>query len=95
MDLELHCVHRLPLPYDSMEGTLYSSDHSIESNALSVTAYSWYLQSKLAMSDSAALSDAAAKARLKLGLFSYPVLQAADILVYRQVPDLEFHPNSY
>ena len=28
-------------------------------------------------------SDVEAKAKLKLGLFSYPVLQAADILLYR------------
>ncbi|KAL8791425.1 MAG: hypothetical protein Q9213_000041 [Squamulea squamosa] len=39
--------------------------------------------SKLAMSDSIALSDSDAKAKLKLGLFSYPVLQSADILLYR------------
>ena len=31
------------------------------------------------------MQDAAAKAKLKLGLFSYPVLQAADILLYRYV----------
>ena len=30
--------------------------------------------------------DTGAKARLKLGLFSYPVLQAADVLVHRYVP---------
>ncbi|KAL9592181.1 MAG: hypothetical protein Q9179_006977 [Wetmoreana sp. 5 TL-2023] len=35
------------------------------------------------MADNVALSDADAKAKLKLGLFSYPVLQAADVLVYR------------
>lgn len=35
------------------------------------------------MSDHVVLSDADAKAKLKLGLFSYPVLQAADILLYR------------
>ncbi|KAL8845900.1 MAG: hypothetical protein Q9221_008973 [Calogaya cf. arnoldii] len=40
-------------------------------------------KSKLAMSDSIALSDPDAKAKLKLGLFSYPVLQSADILLYR------------
>ena len=31
------------------------------------------------------MQDAAAKAKLKLGLFSYPVLQAADILLYGYV----------
>ncbi|KAL8895524.1 MAG: hypothetical protein Q9207_008139 [Kuettlingeria erythrocarpa] len=35
------------------------------------------------MSEDIALSDPDAKAKLKLGLFSYPVLQAADILLYR------------
>lgn len=42
-------------------------------------------QSKLAMSDQVALSDPNARGKLKLGLFSYPVLQAADILLYRYV----------
>ena len=32
------------------------------------------------------MQDAAAKAKLKLGLFSYPVLQAADILLYGYAP---------
>ncbi|KAL8771364.1 MAG: hypothetical protein Q9209_003270 [Squamulea sp. 1 TL-2023] len=56
---------------------------------LSCTASVGYLsrmtqwKSKLAMSDSIALSDPDAKAKLKLGLFSYPVLQSADILLYR------------
>ncbi|KAL8923408.1 MAG: hypothetical protein Q9172_003157 [Xanthocarpia lactea] len=56
---------------------------------LSCTASVGYLsrmtqwKSKLAMSDNIALSDPDAKAKLKLGLFSYPVLQSADILVYR------------
>ncbi|KAI4172984.1 MAG: hypothetical protein LQ346_008506 [Caloplaca aetnensis] len=35
------------------------------------------------MSENIGLSDPDAKAKLKLGLFSYPVLQAADILLYR------------
>ncbi|CAF9932010.1 MAG: Tryptophan--tRNA ligase, mitochondrial [Alectoria fallacina] len=40
-------------------------------------------KSKLALSDEvSALDSTSAKARLKLGLFSYPVLQAADILLY-------------
>ncbi|KAL8841525.1 MAG: hypothetical protein Q9176_003146 [Flavoplaca citrina] len=50
------------------------------------TSRSFLLQSKLAMSDSIALSDPDAKAKLKLGLFSYPVLQSADILLYQYVP---------
>ncbi|CAL8583079.1 Tryptophan--tRNA ligase, mitochondrial [Xanthoria parietina] len=72
---------------------------------LSCTASVGYLsrmtqwKSKLAMSDNVALSDPDTKAKLKLGLFSYPVLQSADILLYRathvpvghdQVQHLEF-----
>jgi tryptophanyl-tRNA synthetase len=43
------------------------------------------LQQKLSLSESTHLDDRSASARLKLGLFSYPVLQAADILVHRYV----------
>ncbi|KAL8697627.1 MAG: hypothetical protein Q9224_002214 [Gallowayella concinna] len=56
---------------------------------LSCTASVGYLsrmtqwKSKLALSDNVALSDPDAKMKLKLALFSYPVLQAADILLYR------------
>ncbi|KAL9062976.1 MAG: hypothetical protein Q9161_009675 [Pseudevernia consocians] len=42
-----------------------------------------HLQSKLTLPDEvSALDSTSAKARLRLGLFSYPVLQAADILLY-------------
>lgn len=37
------------------------------------------------MTDDSSLLDPSAKAKLKLGLFSYPVLQAADILIHRWV----------
>lgn len=40
-------------------------------------------QSKLNLPENANLETDEATARLKLGLFSYPVLQAADILLYR------------
>lgn len=40
-------------------------------------------KSKLELDDSANPMDQSSRARLKLGLFSYPVLQAADILVHR------------
>lgn len=40
-------------------------------------------QSKLNLSDDADLHSDEATAKLKLGLFSYPVLQAADILLYQ------------
>ncbi|KAI9661668.1 MAG: Tryptophan--tRNA ligase, mitochondrial [Bathelium mastoideum] len=40
-------------------------------------------KSKLDLPDNASPFDPTVKAKLKLGLFSYPVLQAADILVHR------------
>ena len=40
-------------------------------------------QSKLSLSEDASVLDERAKAALKHGLFSYPILQAADILVHR------------
>ncbi|KAH1269687.1 hypothetical protein KXX33_002454 [Aspergillus fumigatus] len=40
-------------------------------------------KSKLQLPDNANLEDSTARSRLRLGLFSYPVLQAADILVHR------------
>lgn len=40
-------------------------------------------KSKLDLGDNADPLDPSSKAKLKLGLFSYPVLQAADILVHR------------
>ncbi|KAF2226528.1 putative tryptophanyl-tRNA synthetase [Elsinoe ampelina] len=40
-------------------------------------------KSKLELDDSADPLETSSKAKLKLGLFSYPVLQAADILVHR------------
>ena len=42
-------------------------------------------QSKLSLKSGAGVMDDDVKTSLKLGLFSYPVLQAADILVYRWV----------
>lgn len=56
---------------------------------LSCTASMGYLsrmtqwKSKLSLSENASVTDEKAKSALKLGLFSYPVLQAADILVHR------------
>ena len=40
-------------------------------------------QSKLSLKEDASPLDGGSKSKLKLGLFSYPVLQAADILVHR------------
>ncbi|TGO78809.1 hypothetical protein BELL_0053g00150 [Botrytis elliptica] len=56
---------------------------------LSCTASMGYLsrmtqwKSKLSLEDDASPLDGGIKSKLKLGLFSYPVLQAADILVHR------------
>ncbi|KAJ9134444.1 Tryptophanyl-tRNA synthetase [Pleurostoma richardsiae] len=56
---------------------------------LSCTASMGYLsrmtqwKSKLHLAEDASLQDEKARSALKLGLFSYPVLQAADILVHR------------
>ncbi|KAJ8064503.1 hypothetical protein OCU04_006835 [Sclerotinia nivalis] len=56
---------------------------------LSCTASMGYLsrmtqwKSKLSLQDDASPLDGGNKSKLKLGLFSYPVLQAADILVHR------------
>ncbi|KAI9741862.1 MAG: Tryptophan--tRNA ligase, mitochondrial [Cirrosporium novae-zelandiae] len=56
---------------------------------LSCTASMGYLsrmtqwKSKLSLPDSATPADQASKNKLKLGLFSYPVLQAADVLIHR------------
>jgi tryptophanyl-tRNA synthetase len=41
------------------------------------------LQTKLQLPEDATLDDQTARAQLRLGLFSYPVLQAADILIHR------------
>ncbi|KAL4898453.1 30S ribosomal protein S10, mitochondrial precursor [Aspergillus ambiguus] len=45
-------------------------------------------KSKLQLPEDTNLEDSAARSKLRLGLFSYPVLQAADILVHRatQIP---------
>jgi len=40
-------------------------------------------KSKMDLADDANPLDQTSKSKLKLGLFSYPVLQAADILVHR------------
>lgn len=40
------------------------------------------VQSKLKLPENSTLEHSAARANLKLGLFTYPVLQAADILVH-------------
>jgi tryptophanyl-tRNA synthetase len=41
------------------------------------------VQQKLSVSAASRLDDKGIGSQLKLGLFSYPVLQAADILIHR------------
>ncbi|KAL2068325.1 hypothetical protein VTL71DRAFT_16423 [Oculimacula yallundae] len=65
------------------------SAHSELMWILSCTASMGYLsrmtqwKSKLSLADNTSPLDESSKSKLKLGLFSYPVLQAADILVHR------------
>ncbi|KIH92943.1 tryptophanyl-tRNA synthetase [Sporothrix brasiliensis 5110] len=66
-----------------------ASAHSELMWLLSCTASVGYLsrmtqwKSKLHLKDDASFADDKARAALKLGLFSYPVLMAADVLVHR------------
>ena len=75
---------------------------------LSTTASTGYLsrmtqwKTKLDLSEDASVGEGSSKEKLKLGLFSYPVLQAADILLYNathvpigedQIQHLEFTRN--
>jgi tryptophanyl-tRNA synthetase len=47
------------------------------------------IQSKIAVSRNAADEQSITEADLKLGLLAYPVLQAADIALYRYAPPRE------
>ncbi|TGO69129.1 hypothetical protein BOTNAR_0015g00450 [Botryotinia narcissicola] len=70
-------------------GVLSKLSHTELMWILSCTASMGYLsrmtqwKSKLSLEDDASPLDGGNKSKLKLGLFSYPVLQAADILVHR------------
>ncbi|KAI5198735.1 putative tryptophanyl-tRNA synthetase [Aureobasidium subglaciale] len=46
-------------------------------------SYPWLYLTKLDLDENANPLDSSTKTKLKLGLFSYPVLQAADILIHR------------
>jgi tryptophanyl-tRNA synthetase len=50
--------------------------------------WNWFWQSKLGVNGDADAFGGKSAAKLKLGLFSYPVLQAADILVHRYAHSL-------
>lgn len=79
MDSQLHCFSRISVPHDTMEGM---SGKMRKSSAY----HTDWPQSKLSVDPSASPFAGGNKSKLKLGLFSYPVLQAADILVHRYVP---------
>lgn len=76
-----------------MEGELDSPRLLDENQRLTTSP-----QSKLQLPEDTTLEDSQARAQLRLGLFSYPVLQAADILVHRyaacanrQIPGLTIY----
>ena len=78
MAIELYGVDRLPCTHDTMEGGWV-----ITSTCFRKPIMFNFSKSKLALSEQASAFDSqAARAKLKLGLLSYPVLQAADILLY-------------
>lgn len=81
VDFEYGCFDGVFIAYDAVEGEHYLlleiSMNEIFTNMIN--------QSKLQLPDDASLDDSEARAQLRLGLFSYPVLQAADILVHRYV----------
>lgn len=77
MDSQLHRVCWISLQDDSVEGVytqvIYLPFHLSD----------FLPQSKLNVSEGSTFEDRTIASRLKLGLFSYPVLQAADILIHR------------
>ena len=81
MDFELYGEYGISFSDDPVEGR---PSEPQEQNLFWLTGF----QSKLSLSDDASPLDESSKSKLKLGLFSYPVLQAADILVHRYGPNL-------
>jgi len=81
VDIELYSKHGISITDDSMEGKfdLFIS----HSTFLTMSKTNEWLKSKLHLDSTVSPLDESSKAKLKLGLFSYPVLQAADILVHR------------
>ncbi|KAF5648270.1 tryptophanyl-tRNA synthetase [Fusarium sp. NRRL 25303] len=74
VDSQLHSIRGISIQNDTVEGQCTGQKMSTSKLSL--------IQSKLNISDKSNMNDKAAS-NLKLGLFSYPVLQAADILVHR------------
>jgi hypothetical protein len=81
VDSELYCFDGLSLTHDSVEGWKFSCKSASLLDSLLTM-----LQSKLQLAPDTSPLSADSRSRLKLGLFSYPVLQAADILVHRCDP---------
>lgn len=76
VDTELQCLYGVPIPHDSMEGIrLQARTFLWGSNVIDD------LKTKLGLGEDS-IFDSGSNKSLKLGLFSYPVLQAADILLY-------------
>ncbi|KAF5679838.1 tryptophanyl-trna synthetase [Fusarium heterosporum] len=71
----LHRVCGISLKNDSVESK-YPHAPSQDQDLI-------FIKSKLNLGERSSIDDRQAGSRLKLGLFSYPVLQAADILVHR------------
>lgn len=82
MDSQYGGFHGVSVAYDTVEG---ERRPIILFNILHTSILLTPVQSKLQLPDDATLDDSTARAQLRLGLFSYPVLQAADILVHRYV----------
>ncbi|KEY67280.1 hypothetical protein S7711_04533 [Stachybotrys chartarum IBT 7711] len=78
VDFELHCFCRLLVTYDPVEG---KSITTIPRRMLRHDILMNMAQQKLNLAPDTAVKNN--QSRLKLGLFSYPVLQAADVLVHR------------
>lgn len=76
VDSQLYSIRWISIKNDTVEGQCTYQKMSTSKLTL--------IQSKLNISDKSNMNDKAAS-NLKLGLFSYPVLQAADILVHRFV----------
>jgi tryptophanyl-tRNA synthetase len=76
MDPELYGQHGLSVPYDTVEG-MFLEGLYIDENL------TWSKQSKMNLSAAATILDDEARSTLRHGLFSYPILQAADVLVHR------------
>lgn len=89
VDIELHGFYGIPVSHDTMEGLFTSLCRRLLHTSLG--HFTDMKQSKLSLEDDASPLDGDKKSKLKLGLFSYPVLQAADILVHRYVCTVDIY----